>query len=279
MKITLLGTGSPIPNPDRAGPSTLVQSEAANTLFDCGRGVVMRLAEAKLLPIMLNAVVLTHLHSDHVCDLNDVITTHWVMSANPTPLRIIGPVGTQRFVDAVLVSLETDNGYRLAHHDDLNEGPLLHVEEVEPGDTFTIGDQEVVVGATDHRPVEPTLGYRVTWHEQSVVVAGDGVPCASLDDLVHGATAYVQTVIRDDLVELIPVPRLQDILDYHSSVAQAADTAQRAGVKALVLTHYVPAPAPGTEDEWKSFASVFNGLVVMGDDLTSLDLDSFYPEP
>ena len=274
MKITLLGTGSPIPNPDRSGPATLVQTDHANILFDAGRGVVMRLAGAQLLPIMLSGVVLTHLHSDHVCDLNDVITTHWVMSASPVSLRIVGPVGTKAFVDATVASLSADISYRINHHADLNESPLLDVMEVRAGDTVEIGGETLLVGATDHRPVEPSLAYRIESGDQSVVIAGDGVPCESLDELLRGASAYVQTVIRDDVVRLIPSARLQDILDYHSSVAQAADTAQRAQVKALVMTHYVPAPAPGSEDEWKALASGFDGLIVMGDDLTSLDLDT-----
>lgn len=275
MKVTLLGTGSPIPNPDRAGPATLVQTDIANILFDCGRGVVMRLAKAQLLPVMLSGVVLTHLHSDHVCDLNDVITTHWVMSPTGNPLRIVGPRGTKSFVDATLVALASDVGYRIGHHADLNEGPLLDVIEVAPGDTFSLAGQIISCAATDHRPVEPTLAYRVESSGQSVVVAGDGVPCATLDELVRGATAYVQTVIRDDLVKLVPSARLQDILDYHSTVAQAASTAQRAGVKVLVLTHYVPAIAPGTEDEWRALATAFEGSVVLGDDLTSVDLEQF----
>jgi len=234
----------------------------------------MRLAQAQLFPTMLSGVVLTHLHSDHVCDLNDVITTHWVMSSPGTSLRIVGPVGTKAFIDATILALETDVGYRLRHHEDLNEGPLLDVHEVGPGATLTIGDQEILAGATDHRPVEPTLGYRIAKDGQSVVIAGDGVPCGSLDELVKGATAYVQTVMRDDLVRLIPSPRLQDILDYHSTVGQAAQTAQRAGVKALVLTHYVPSPAPGAEEEWRQSAGGFDGLVVVGGDLTCLDLDT-----
>lgn len=275
MKITLLGTGSPIPSPDRAGPATLVQTDTSNILFDSGRGVVMRLAQALLFPSMLSGVVLTHLHSDHVCDLNDVITTHWVMSAPGTSLRIVGPVGTKAFVDATLLTLETDVGYRVRHHDDLNEGPLLDVLEVEPGATCTIGDQEVLVGATDHRPVEPTLGYRIAKDGTSAVIAGDGVPCTSLDELLKGATAYVQTVLREDLVKLIPSARLHEILAYHSSVGQAAQTAQRAGVKALVLTHLIPPPAPGTEEEWRQLAEGFDGTIVLSDDLTCLDLDTF----
>ena len=84
MKITLLGTGSPLPDPNRAGPSTLVQDEGTTLLFDAGRGVLMRLAATGCSPLILNAVLLTHLHSDHITDLNDVITTHWIYSQTPT---------------------------------------------------------------------------------------------------------------------------------------------------------------------------------------------------
>lgn len=274
MKLILLGTGSPIPNPDRAGPATLVRTNTDNILFDCGRGVVMRLAKAGLVPPMLSGVVLTHLHSDHVCDLNDVITTHWIMNPVPRTLRIIGPHGTKHFVDVTLDSLSLDIGYRLAHHADLSQGPLIDVLEIDAGTSFTLGQHDILTSATDHRPVEPSLAYRISEGTESVVIAGDGVPCASLDELVFGASAYVQTVVRPGLVQQIPSARLQDILDYHSSVEQAADTAQRAGVKALVLTHMVPPPAPGSEDEWRALASAFEGLVVMGDDLVTLDLNT-----
>jgi len=130
----------------------------------------------------------------------------------------------------------------------------------------------VRVGATDHRPVEPTVAFRIDDAGTSVVLGGDGVPCTGLDELCRGATAYVQTAIRDDIVRMIPSARLQDILDYHSTVAQAAQTAARAGVRTLVLTHYVPGIAPGHEDEWRALAAThFDGEIVLGDDLTSVD--------
>lgn len=273
MKITLLGTGSPIPDPNRAGPSSLVASESTIVLVDAGRACVQRLVGAGVFPAFLNAVVLTHLHSDHISDLNDVITTHWVMSGPGTPLPIFGPPGTARMVAATLEMLRDDVSYRLAHHDDLNDEPNVPVTEVAPGDTFDVGTLHFVVGATDHRPVEPSVGFRVTDGTHTVVMAGDGIPAASLDELLLGADAYVQTVVRDDLVAAIPNARLQDILDYHSSVVQAAQTAARAGVAHLVLTHYVPAPFPGTELEWASSAREhFTGNIVAGPDLTALEL-------
>ena len=271
IEVTLLGTGSPLPSPDRAGPSTLVRAGTATLLVDCGRGVVMRLAGAGVLPLGLSAVLLTHLHSDHITDLNDVITTQWVMTRAETPLPVFGPPGTQQVVDAVLHMLSLDQQYRLDHHADLDYRPAIDVTEVNPGDAFDVGDAHVSVHETDHRPVTPTVGYRVEHGGAVAALAGDTVPCTGLDGLCAGADIYVQTVIRADLVKTIPNQRLQDILDYHSSVEQAAQTAARAGVKTLVLTHYVPALIPGQEDAWRAQAAAhFAGEIVLGDDLTTV---------
>jgi ribonuclease Z len=129
------------------------------------------------------------------------------------------------------------------------------------------------VAATDHRPVEPTAGYRLEKGGRSAVLGGDGVPCAGLDELCKGADAYVQTVIREDLVRQIPNARFQDIVDYHSTVEDAARTADRAGVRTLVLTHYVPPMAAEQADEWRALAAQhFAGEIVLGDDLTTIGL-------
>ena len=93
MRITLLGTGSPIPDPRRAGPSTLVTADGLTVLVDCGRGVLMRLVAAGVLPPFLDGMLITHLHSDHITDLGDVITTRWVMSPMARPFTIYGPPG------------------------------------------------------------------------------------------------------------------------------------------------------------------------------------------
>jgi ribonuclease Z len=271
IKVTLLGTGSPLPSPDRAGPATLVHAGTATVLVDCGRGCVMRLAAAGVLPIGLSAILLTHFHSDHITDLNDLVTTHWVMSPQPTPLLVVGPVGTRQVVDAVLAMLELDQRYRIDHHADLSAGPAVEVREVEAGATIDIAGVAVTVYRTDHRPVAPTVGYRFEHDGVVAALAGDTRPCPGLDDLCSGADVYVQTVIRDDLVRAIPNARIQDILDYHSTVQQAAATAARNGVRTLMLTHYVPPMAPGDEAAWRAMAAEhFDGEIVLGDDLTSV---------
>jgi ribonuclease Z len=268
IDITLLGTGSPIPAPDRAGPATLISADGEHFLVDAGRGVLMRLAAMGIGAQQLSAVLLTHLHSDHITDLNDVITTRWVMTFEPTPLTIVGPVGTQLIVDHLLASLAPDIAFRTAHHGDLNHEPPVHVIEVETGKIELGGSVVVIAGATDHKPVEPSIGFRFESGGNSVVVAGDTIPCESLDALCAGADALVHTVIRKDIIANVPLQRMLDTLDYHSSPAEAGATATRAGVSTLVLTHYVPPIAPGGEDEWVALAaSEFEGRVELGADL------------
>ncbi|MHB1139486.1 MAG: MBL fold metallo-hydrolase [Microthrixaceae bacterium] len=273
MKITLLGTGSPIPDARRAGPATLVEAGGQHVLVDCGRGVSMRLAAAGLpSPIFLHQVLLTHLHSDHVTDFNDLVTMRWAMSPVPSPLPVTGPPGTEAFAQRTLDMLRPDIGYRRAHHDDLGWDPACQVREV-LDEVVQLGELTITVAPTDHRPVAPTVGYRIDHDGRSVVLAGDTVPCDSLDRLVAGADVYVQTVVRPDLITPIAIPRLTDICDYHSSVEQAAQTASRAGVRTLVLTHMVPAPAPGEEQPWIDLAREhFDGEVVVAEDLTVVEI-------
>ncbi|MCP4087248.1 MAG: MBL fold metallo-hydrolase [Actinomycetia bacterium] len=273
MDIVLTGTGSPLPDADRAGPSTLVKGGDTHLLVDAGRGVVMRMAGAGSLPMFLGAVLVTHLHSDHVCDLNDVVTTHWVMSQGNATLPIYGPVGTAQFVERQLHALEPDIGYRIEHHDALTAGPQVEVTELEAGDSLTVGDVTVTTGATDHAPVRPTIGFRIEHEGSTAALVGDTLPCVGVDELAAGVDAYVQTVIRRDLVELSANEMFLDILDYHSGVVDAAQTAARVGAGRLVLTHMVPAPTPDQYPEWQARAAEhFDGEIIIGDDLTTITI-------
>jgi ribonuclease Z len=129
----------------------------------------------------------------------------------------------------------------------------------------------VLTAPTDHRPVHPTAAFRIEHAGRAVVIAGDTVPCESLDRLCAGADALVHTVIRDDLIQNVPAQRIRDILDYHSSVADAARTATRGGIRTLILTHYVPALVPGDEYAWRAIAAEhFDGIIELGDDLLTV---------
>jgi ribonuclease Z len=297
LRITLLGTGSPIPSADRAGPATLISAgdgvDGEHYLVDAGRGVLMRLAACGLGAANLAAVLITHLHSDHIIDLNDVITTRWVMTFVESPLTIVGPVGTRSVVDHILASLEPDIEYRIAHHQDLDHRPAVSVIEVSEGVVDLPGRAgrtvRITCAQTDHKPVEPSVGYRFDrasdesvdgegMNRLSVVVAGDTVPCVGLDSLCNadgkGVDALVHTVIRRDIIAKLPMQRMQDTLDYHSSPEEDAQTAARNDVDTLVLTHYVPPmPMGGTHDDWRALAAAhFDGMIEVGDDLHTIVL-------
>lgn len=275
IDITLLGTGSPIPDPTRAGPSTLVRADGQVFLIDCGRGVLQRAAAIGMGANGLSALLLTHLHSDHIADLGDVLITRWVttFASDPVPLPIIGPPGTAGVVEATLKAFGPDIGYRIAHHEDLTAPPPVKVHEYTTGSVWDRDGVSIRVAPTDHRPVVPTIAFRIEAAGTSVVLAGDTVPCESLDELAGGADALVHTVIRKELISLLPQQRIKDICDYHSSVQQAAATAKRAGVSTLVMTHYVPAIAPGQEEQWRALAAAeFDGRIELGDDLHRIEV-------
>ena len=275
IEVTLLGTGSPIPDPDRAGPSTLVRAGTQTFLVDCGRGVLQRATAAGVGANALTALLLTHLHSDHIADLGDLLITRWVTTFTPDPpaLPIIGPPGTAEVVDAMLKAFGPDIGYRIAHHADLTAPPAVDVHEHIEGLVWEGDGVRITVAPTDHRPVTPTIGFRISYDRAAVVLAGDTVPCTTLDELAAGADALVHTVIRKDLIESLPQQRIRDICDYHSSVEEAAGTAARAGVSTLILTHCVPAVAPGHEEDWRAkAASEFDGRIEIGPDLHRIEV-------
>jgi len=172
-----------------------------------------------------------------------------------------------------MAALEADIGYRIEHHDQLTEGPKVDVIEIEAGDSFQVNDITVSTAPTQHSPARPTIGFRLE-HEGSVAaIVGDTLPCDGVDTLASNADVYVQTVIRRDLVELVPIEMLQDILDYHSGVIEAAQTGARVGVKQIVFTHMVPAPSPDQYSEWVARAAEhFDGEIVLGEDLTTITI-------
>jgi len=271
MQTIILGSGSPLPHPDRAGPATLVRAGGKDFLFDCGRAVLMRAMSVGAAAPSLAGVFITHLHSDHVTDFNDVVTTRWVMSPGPNPLPVYGPVGTSRFADDTIRMLGQDIGYRTAHHDDLNEGPELMVSEHAEGLVLEEDGIRITCAPTDHSPVHPTLGYRIEAEGQVVAIAGDTVPCEGLASICQGADVYVQTVIRSEIIEKAPMKRMRDVQDYHSDVQQAARTAEENGVKTLILNHLVPPPKPDQEPEIAAQAKAhFSGEVIVARDLTMI---------
>ena len=160
IEVTLLGTGSPIPDANRAGPSTLIRAGGQTFLVDCGRGVQQRMTAVGVGANGLSALLITHLHSDHIADLGDVIITRWVTTFDPDPptLPIIGPPGTAEVVDATLKAFGHDIGYRIAHHPDITGPPRVEVHEYTDGAVWDRDGVTIRVARTDHRPADPNRG-------------------------------------------------------------------------------------------------------------------------
>ncbi|MDF1722471.1 MAG: hypothetical protein P1U65_17495 [Minwuia sp.] len=119
--------------------------------------------------------------------------------------------------------------------------------------------------------LHPTLGFRIEAEGKVIAIAGDTVPCEGLDAICQDDDAYVQTVIRSDVIAKAPSLRMRDVIDHHSDVAQAGETARRCNVKRLVLNHFVPPPPPGREEEWAADARVcFDGEILVSHDLMTI---------
>ena len=157
IEVTLLGTGTPLPDPHRAGPATLVRAGSKTFLVDAGRGVVMRAAAAGSGANQLTAVLLTHLHSDHITDLGDLVTTRWITTFEPSPLIVVGPPGTKGVAAGVLQSLSADIGYRTTHHADLDvPAPTPGTEDEWRAIAAPLFAGRVELGDDLHRVVVPT---------------------------------------------------------------------------------------------------------------------------
>ena len=97
MRVTLLGTGCPPPNPRRRGPATLVSHGDERLLVDAGSGVTVQLALAGVRIVDLHRILVTHLHSDHVIDLGHILLSRWILGQN-APLEVLGPAGLRAHV-------------------------------------------------------------------------------------------------------------------------------------------------------------------------------------
>ena len=283
-KVVLTGTGVPTADPDRAGAGTLVVYGDIALQFDAGRATTMRLAAAGTPSQQLDAVFLTHHHSDHLVGLVDVVFCHWLQGdRNGLPLEIVTPSGPcQRFAERMLDPWVDDIAVR--SHDARDGGPRITVTPFEPATdseptlVWSKGDVHVFALSVHHEPVLPAVGYRIETPDGVVAISGDTVACAEVERLAQGADVLVHETF--DRARLAPffehLPHLEAIAGYHADTPDVGASAVRAGVGTLVLTHLVPAPR--TADEEQLFVDAirrggFDGRVVVGADLTNVTLD------
>jgi ribonuclease Z len=240
----------------------------------------MRLAALGLSPVDLDAVFVTHHHSDHVSGLEDLVMSRWIMDRldEMAPLPVRAPTGPATdFLDKMLDPWEHDLEVRSAHTG-RGTRPGVDVMPFQTADSlvevWSEGDVRVVAGPVRHEPVVPAVGYRVETPHGAVAISGDTLVCSEMAALAEGVDVLIYEAMRFDLIRARP-EYLHFVLDYHADTVRIGAQAQELGVPVLMLTHLIPEPI--TEEDRQGFVDDvrrggYTGEVMVAEDLTTVNL-------
>ena len=295
----LCGTGSPLPDINRAGPCVAILAGNHFFVVDAGEGSTRNILLMKLPIRNTEAILLTHFHSDHIADLGEMMLQRWVGGSNPTPVDVIGPMGVEQVVQGFNLAYQLDAGYRVAHHGPETAPPAGAGGIAKPFELSSEAAASVVVYEqdrvkitafkVDHRPVVPAVGYRFDYKGRSVVISGDTVYSESLLEHAKGTDVLFHEVLNTKMVRLMNENASEagspsigkvthDIPRYHSTPEDAAKIASAAGVKHLIFYHIIPPlPSPILRSFFMGDAkSYYHGPITMGQDgmLISLPANS-----
>lgn len=292
--VGICGAGSPLPDALRSGPCTFVKAGDRVFVVDAGAGSSKSLALMRVNPSQIEAVLLTHFHSDHIDGLGALMLQYWAATGAKKPLEVMGPQGVEQIAKGFNIAYELDKGYRIAHHGEhflAPEGFGLRARTLDTmenaNDTqvvYSADDLRITVFPVDHSPVHPAVGYRFDYGDRSVVISGDTRATESIllrskevDLLVHEAlqpqlVAVIQRLGRERGARIGHIAA--DIPDYHTSPEEVAEIAQAAGVRHVLLTHIVPPlPTPLLHEAFLGKArGKFNGDLQIANDGTMVVL-------
>ena len=252
LKVFLCGTSSPIPAPNRAQTCVAVLAGESLYLVDAGAGSAQVAAIGRLPLERLEAVFLTHFHSDHIAALPEFNLNSWV-AGRPEPLLIFGPAGVSEVVDGLNNAYRLDLTYRVAHHGEKLLPPGLGVMQarlVQPGSVLSRGDLTITSFLVNHDPVRPAVGYRFDYRGRSVVISGDAIITPGLIKAAMEADLMLQDSLSLPIIKSLEKASagsrmekiLIDIQDYHAHTSDLSALVDQTGVRQLALYHLVPPP-------------------------------------
>jgi ribonuclease Z len=270
------------------GPANLLQQAGVQVLVDCGSGVTQRLLAAGSSSAALDAVLLTHLHSDHIIDLYQLIQTGWHQGRD-RPHRIFGPKGTRKFVTALMDLWREERALRIAHEQRPSLAGLeLDITEITADGPFLdLNGLRVSAVTVDHAPVASAFGFvfetgRAGAGEkgekgEKVVFSGDTRYCPALIAAARQADLLVHECFIHRALPVIEGVRsaqtLAAMTAYHTRSDQVGQVAHEAQVKFLLLNHFVPVEFD-RQAVAAEVAARFKGPFAIGEDLMSYDLST-----
>ncbi len=281
FRVTLLGTASPSPRPDRFGPSTLVEAGSVKLLIDAGRGVPIRLWQMRVPMGQIDALLITHYHSDHVSGVPDVWLTGWLQppfGQRKTPFHVIGPTGAKALMENLERAYAADIRIRLADEKNPPEGIAVKVEEfAKDGVVFEKDGVRVTAFEVDHGDViKPAYGYRIDFRGRSVVISGDTRFSENLIKHASGVDLLIHE-LGAAKPELLKNPAMQRIIDHHTTPRDVGRVFERTKPKLAVYTHIVrlssaTIPEPSLAEILAETRETYAGPLVFGEDLMTFDV-------
>ncbi len=292
LHVGLCGAGSPFPDDLRSGPCTAVLAGKRLFVFDAGNGASRNIGKLGFMSGQVEAIFLTHFHSDHIDGLGELLLQRWVQGGHKTPPVVVGPEGVEQVVAGFVQAYTLDRGYRVAHHGEATvpAAGFGATARAFKGDQLTVlvkeDDLEISAFPVQHDPAHPAVGYKIRYKDRSVVLSGDTRKSPAVLAAARGTDVLVHEALSATMVDVIRegaratgrdrmVKLFEDIKDYHATPVEAAETARDAGVRYLLLNHIVPTipPLPGLEGYFLGDApQVFTGPVRLGRDGDFLSL-------
>ena len=275
FQITLLGTGNPRPNMERFGPSILVEAGRQRVLIDAGRGAAQRLFEIGARDALtgINALFLTHLHSDHVVGLPDLWLTSWVFG-RAKALEVVGPPGTAEMAGHLEKAFQWDIITRFKDEAYPLEGVRLAARDTPPGVAYEKDGLRVTAFAVDHGDViAPAYGYRVDYQGRSAAFSGDTRFFEPIATHAQGVDVLVHEVVSPEVEQRraqVQGPfAIERTIAHHASPEQVGTVFSRVKPRLAVYSHIVPSPTTA-EDLIGPTRRTYSGPLAVGYDLMTI---------
>lgn len=272
LKVVLLGTGAgPLVNLQQYGTSTLVEAGGQRFLFDCGRGATQRLTQAGVPLGSITRVFLTHLHSDHIVQLPDLLLTGWAGGRRAVPLVVWGPAGTRDMMEHLQQAFAFDIRMRRDVDEHLPAAGITVVSHDVTTDSVVFAEHGVTVTAflVDHGPVRPAFGYRIDYAGRSVVLSGDTRVSENLVRHARGTDVLVHEVIDPEAVRNRPdrpsAAIVEAIIAHHTTPEQAGEVFRRVAPRLAVFSH-----GPNTERVLARTRTAYAGRLQGAEDLLTI---------